>query len=256
MRGEICVGSASFLAFASLLLLIFVHVSQINESNVPRGIYLVKINASEYGTALHAAIAPDPVDGLYTNNSKAPLESGLGLRQFYLFGLYSHCGYVNDTAGTCTNHSIQNQFTPYAALTSDMFANYTLLTNFIFSGTGQSFADSDSLGHSSRAAYWMLLLGTICAAISLLTGVAKNNFTFFISTGFAIIGSIFILIGASIWTVMIQKTQSVNSAVLTNGASLGIQVTRGSGLYMVWAAFGTLCASIIPYMVSCCTYRG
>ncbi|KAJ7785890.1 actin cortical patch SUR7/pH-response regulator pali [Mycena metata] len=255
MRGEICVGSASFLALASLLLLIFVHVSQINTSSVPRGIALVKVNASDYGTALHAAIT-DPVEGLYTNDSTAPLEAGLGLRQFYLFGLYSHCGYVNASAGTCTNHSIQNEFTPYAALTSDMFANYSILTNSIFARANPPFIDNDSFGHSSRAAYWMLLLGTICSAISLLTGVAKSNFTFFVSTGFAIIGSIFILIGASIWTVMIHKAQSVNSAMLTDGVLVGIEVTTGSALYMIWAAFGTLFASIIPYMVSCCTYRG
>ncbi|KAJ7655208.1 hypothetical protein DFH06DRAFT_1092394 [Mycena polygramma] len=255
MRGEICVGSASFLAFVSLLLLIFVHVSQINTSNVPKGLSLAKINVSSYGDALHAAIF-DPVEDLYTTNASAPLESGLGLRQFYLFGLYSHCGYVNDSAGTCTNHSIQNQFLPYAALTSDMLANYTTLTNFIL-GDESFFIDSDSLGHSSRAAYWMLLLGTICAALALLTGVAKTAFTFFASTAFAILGSIFILIGASIWTVMIKKTQSVNSLTVGTGdVPLGIEVSVGTALYMIWASFVTLLASVIPYMVSCCTFRG
>ncbi|KAJ7102331.1 hypothetical protein B0H15DRAFT_814169 [Mycena belliarum] len=254
MRGEICVGSASILAFTSLLLLIFVHVSQINTSNVPRGISLVKINVSHYGDALHTAVI-DPINSLYTNNASTPLGFGAGLRQLYLFGLYSHCGYVNDSAGTCTNHSVQNQFKPYAALTSDMLANYTVLTNFILSET--AFADSDSLGNTSRAAYWMLLLGTICAALALLTGIAKNNFTFFASTSFAIVGSIFILIGASIWTVMIQKTQSVNSITLgTAHVPVGIIVSKGPGFFMIWAAFATLFASVVPYMVSCCTYRG
>lgn len=50
-----------------------------------------------------------------------------------------------------------------------MLPNYTDITNFILSDT--SFADSNSLGHTSRAAYWMLLLGTICAALALLTCV-------------------------------------------------------------------------------------
>ncbi|KAJ7462787.1 actin cortical patch SUR7/pH-response regulator pali [Mycena galericulata] len=256
MRGEICVGSASFLAFVSLLLLIFVHVSQINTSTVPRGISLVKVNVSDYGNQLHSTLI-DPIDGLYTNDSSAPLGFGAGLRQFYLFGLYSYCGYVNDSAGTCTNHSIQNQFQPYSALTSDMLLNYTDITNFILSAN--SFADSASLGRSSRAAYWMLLLGAICAALALLTGVAKNNFTFFISTGFAIIGSIFILIGASIWTAMLRKAQSVNSVMIGTTADsvpVGIEVTMGAALPMIWAAFATLFASIVPYMVSCCTFRG
>jgi len=255
MRGEICVGAASILSFVSLLLLIFVHVSQINTSTVPRGISLVKINVSAYGDALHQATF-DPIDNLYTTNSSAPLESSAGLRQFYLFGLYSHCGYVNSSAGTCTNHSIQNQFKPYAALTSDMLPNYTDITNFILGDT--SFADSDSLGHSSRAAYWMLLLGTICAALALLTGIAKNSWTFFLSTFFAVIGSIFILIGAAIWTVMIKKTQSANSFLLqsTPPIPVGIEVSIGKGLLIIWAAFVTLFVSVGPYMVSCCTFRG
>ncbi|KAJ6626838.1 actin cortical patch SUR7/pH-response regulator pali [Mycena sp. CBHHK59/15] len=256
MRGEICVGSASFLAFASMLLLIFVHVSQINTSTVPRGISLVKINVSDYGEALHTALIDD-IELLYTKNASAPLAAGAGLRQFYLFGLYAHCGYVNDTAGICTNHTAQNQFQPYAALTSDMLSNYTDITNFILSDT--AFADSNSLGHSSRAAYWMLLLGTICAALALLTGIAKNNLTFFVSTGFAIIGSLFILIGASIWTVMIKKTQSVNTIMIgtaANPVSVGIEVSTGSALYMIWAAFASLLVSVVPYMISCCTYRG
>ncbi|KAJ7456589.1 actin cortical patch SUR7/pH-response regulator pali [Mycena latifolia] len=256
MRGEICVGSATFLALASLLLLIFVHVSQINTSAVPRGISLVKINASDYGDALHSVVF-DPIDALYTNNSSAPLGFGAGLRQFYLFGLYSHCGYVNDSAGTCTNHTVQNQFKPYAALTSDMLPNYTIITNSILGGT--AFVDSDSLGNTSRAAYWMLLLGTICAALALLTGVAKNNFTFFASTGFAIIGSIFLLTGASIWTVMIHKTKSVNPVMIgttANPVPVGIDVSMGTGMFLIWAAFATLFASILPYMISCCTYRG
>ncbi|KAJ7139711.1 actin cortical patch SUR7/pH-response regulator pali [Mycena epipterygia] len=254
MRGEICVGSASFLAFASLLLLIFVHVSQINTSTVPRGISLVKINVSDYGEALHTTII-DPIGGLYTTNASAPLEFGAGLRQFYLFGLYSYCGYVNDSAGTCTNHSIQNQFRPFTALTSDMLQNYTDITTAIL--IGSTFEDSDSFGHSSRAAYWMILLGTICAAVALLTGVAKNSFTFFASTGFAIVGTIFLLIGASIWTVIIQKTQSINSATISpTTVPVGIDVSMGPALFMIWAAFASLLASIVPYMISCCTYRG
>ncbi|KAJ7071465.1 actin cortical patch SUR7/pH-response regulator pali [Mycena amicta] len=255
MRGEFCVGLSSFLALASLLLLLFVHVGQINTSSVPHGISLVKINMSHYGDGLHAAFIDD-IDHLFTNNSSAPLQASAGLRQLYEFGLYSHCAYVNSSAGICTNTSIQQEFRPYDALTSDMLANYTDFTNFIFSGT--TFADSDSLGHSSRAAYWMLLLGTICAAVALLTGVAKYSFTFFISTAFSILGSIFILIGASIWTTLIKRAETVNSIMISAATpvSVGIEVTAGSGLFLMWAAFASLFVSVVPYMISCCTFRG
>jgi hypothetical protein len=84
------------------------------------------------------------------------------------------------------------------------------------------------------------------------SGVAKSAFTFFASTTFSIIGSLFILIGASIWTVMIKKTQSINTAIIANTVppvTAGIEVTIGTGLYMIWAAFVTLAVSVIPYMV-------
>ncbi|KAJ6519428.1 actin cortical patch SUR7/pH-response regulator pali [Mycena sanguinolenta] len=256
MRGELCVGAASILSLASLLLLIFVHVSQINTSSVPRSISLVKIDVSAYGASLHKALFDD-IDGLYATNGSAPLEAGTGLRQLYFFGLYSHCGYLNDSnTGTCTNTSIQNQFTPYAALTSDMLSNYTEITNFILSET--TFANSDSFGHTSRAAYWMLLLGTICAALSLFTGVVKFSSTFFLSTITAIVGSIFLLIGATIWTVLIKRAQTINTGFIPAATPVpaGIVVSVGKGLFLIWAAFVTLVVSVVPYMISCCTFRG
>ncbi len=84
------------------------------------------------------------------------------------------------------------------------------------------------------------------------SGVAKHTLAFLLSTFFAIIGSLMLLIGATIWTVVIKKTQSVNGIMVGqpgNMVPLGIDVTIGSALYLAWAGFGTLVASIIPYMI-------
>jgi hypothetical protein len=117
----------------------------------------------------------DPIEGLYTFNASAPLETEAGLRQFYEFGLYSHCGYINDTQGICTNHTAGRQFTPYEAITSDMAANYSVITAAILTGT--TFQNSHYLGQTSKAAYWMLLLGTICAFLALVrSDIPLQNF--------------------------------------------------------------------------------
>ncbi|CAK5265259.1 unnamed protein product [Mycena citricolor] len=252
MRGEVCVGSASILSIASLLLLIFVHIGQTSTHGAPGSISLVKINVSDYGASLNAALF-DPIDGLYTNNASAPLSAGHGLRQSYAFGLYSFCGYINASHGTCSNHSIQTEFTPLDALTGDMLPNYTDVTRFIFDGT--PFADSGSFAHSSRAAYWMIFLGTICAALSILTGVAKAYLTFFLSTIFSFLGSIFLLVGAAIWTAMIHKAQYANSiriGTAANPVNVHVQVSVGIGIDLLWAAFAALFMSVVPYMISCC----
>lgn len=120
--------------------------------------------------AIHFATNPDPVFGLYTNNASAPLRAAAGLRQVYKFGIYSHCAYVNDTAGQCGNQTIGEQFKPYDALTSDMNGNWSIFTQSFIPDTG-TFRNSGFLGHNSKAAYWMLLLGMLCGAAAFITYV-------------------------------------------------------------------------------------
>ncbi|KAG9223146.1 hypothetical protein CCMSSC00406_0000165 [Pleurotus cornucopiae] len=172
MRGEVCIGSASFLSLASLILLIFVHIGQINTSSVGKGVSMVKVNTSGYDDAL-TIITLDPIVGVHATNASAPLQARTGLRELYLFGLYSFCGYTNETAGACSNRTVGMQFRPYPILTSDMAVNYSVLTDGLFDTAFQSqqptFRDSSYLGGSTRAAYYMILLGTICTGLAFLT---------------------------------------------------------------------------------------
>ncbi|KAG1773039.1 actin cortical patch SUR7/pH-response regulator pali [Suillus occidentalis] len=256
MRGEYCVGGASFLSFVALLLLIFVHVGQINTSLVPHGIAMAKVDTSGFGQALSEAIL-DPDQGLYTTNYTSPLGQRNGLRQIYEFGLYSYCAYVNSSAGTCTNRTIADNFEPYVAMTSDMFTNYSQYSDTMFANT--TFINSSYLAYNSRVAYYFILLGTIFATIALFTGVARRAMLFFISTASSIIAALFILIGAAIWTSIVKKCEGVNTweiSQLNGGIISGIIVSYGSGIYLAWAAFACLAAATVPYMVSCCTFRG
>jgi len=254
MRGELCIGVASFLSFAALVLLIFTHIGQINTSTVPRGIYMARVNVSQYGAALHSALV-DPIDGLYSSNSSAPLLEGDGIRDFYNFGLYSHCGYLNATAGICSNKTVGYQYKPYDYLVGDMTANYSIITSSVIGGG--TFRDSSYLGESTKAAYWLVLLGTILAALSLISGLAKHGLTFFLSAVFSAISSLFVLISAAIWTVVIKKSDSVSTIIIgSTPTPVGIYVSAGPGLFIMWAAFACLFGSMIPYLISCCTYRG
>jgi len=135
--------------------------------------------------ALEAAIL-NPIFGLYTSNASAPLQAEQGLRQLYEFGLYSYCAFVDERQGTCGNHTIGEQFTPYDAITADMSSNYSFLSSTLIPET--TFQDSKYLGQSSKAAYWMILFGTICAALALLTfvfsvGLASYSHRFYLTGG-------------------------------------------------------------------------
>jgi hypothetical protein len=82
-------------------------------------------------------------------------------------------------------------------------------------------------------------------------GIAKNhNLTFLVSVLFSIGGSVLLLIGASLWTVMIKKSQAINTAVNPlNQVKIGITVSEGNGLFILWAAFVCLFVSVIPYVL-------
>ena len=108
----------------------------------------------------------DPILGLYTNNASLPLQQGLGLRQYYEFGLYSYCGYINSTAGTCGNHTAATPFHPYEAITSDMLSNFSSITTVILTNT--TLINSKYLGESSGSAYWTLLFGTLLTAVTIV----------------------------------------------------------------------------------------
>jgi SUR7/PalI family len=118
----------------------------------------------------------DPITGLYATNASAPLRKKAGIRQWYKFGLYSYCGYLNNTAGTCSNTTIANKYQPYDALLTDMSLNYSALTIFIINGT--SSFESQTLATHTHSAYYLILIGTICAFLALVMCA-----DFFISVG-------------------------------------------------------------------------
>jgi hypothetical protein len=210
----------------------------------------------------------DPITGLYTTNASAPLGAEAGIRQEYKFGLYSYCGYLNNTAGTCTNTTMADRYLPYNALIADMSLNYSALTIFIINGT--SSFESQSIGSHTRSATYLILIGTICAFLALvmcadmfilvsdgsvannysISGVFKHTLAFLASACLAILATVFLLIAASLWTSAINTSESVNGLILnTTNIPLGIQVSSGSGLSLLWAAVGLLFASLIPYLI-------
>ncbi len=108
----------------------------------------------------------DPITGLYATNASAPLQEEAGIRQVYKFGLYSYCGYLNNTAGICTNTTVANKYQPYDALLADMASNYSALTIYIINGT--SSFENQSIASHTRSAYYLILVGTICAFLALV----------------------------------------------------------------------------------------
>ena len=115
---------------------------------------------------LEAALG-DPIGGLYAENASAPLQAMDGIRDFYKFGLYSHCGYLNGSHGVCSNVSAANRFQPFTVITADMLSNYTRVTTALI--TEGTFIDSNYLGNFTNGAYYLILIGTVAAALAFIT---------------------------------------------------------------------------------------
>ncbi|KAF8592021.1 hypothetical protein K439DRAFT_1650542 [Ramaria rubella] len=269
MKGETCIRGATVLSFVSLLLLIFVHVGQINVSTVPRGIAMVSVNMSAYGMGLAVATG-DPTPGLYTTNASAPLERQQGLRQLYSWGLYSHCAYEHIPGGSCSNSTFGSKFAPFDSILADVPSNYTVQTRFIVTQQNVTFSNTSFLETSSTASFYLLFIGTLCTVLAMISGIPTSSLTFVAASVFAGVGTVLLLIAASIWTAIIRQIQSINNLEVwlipwiiftsdilqvQSGVPLGIEVSPGSGLWLLWASFIALCLSLLPYIVSCHTYR-
>lgn len=97
----------------------------------------------------------------------------LGIRENYKFGLYSYCGYVNGS-GICSNTSAATRWEPFSVIVADMRSNYSGVTTALI--TEGTFIDSDYLGEFTKGAYYLIIIGSVCAAMALLTLVARPKY--------------------------------------------------------------------------------
>ena len=224
-------------------------------------------------------VLSDPIIGLYTDNASAPLGAHAGLRRFYNFGLFSHCAYVDETAGLCAGADSLYLFRPYKVITTDMLSNYSDHTDTIIGNT--TFANSVLLGVGSHVARRFLMEGSVVAVVALITSVPPHSRIFgfgslsFILAPSGILECVFkwtwasfpnfiaavagmsILVGSAIWTALIRTAGRINSwTITTKNVSLGIRVYAGAGLYCTWAAFVLLLASTIPYIIKSASFFG
>lgn len=86
----------------------------------------------------------------------------------YKFGLYSYCAYIEDGEGACSNTSAAHRFQPYEAILADMPGRFPSLTR-AFIPDDFTFTNSHYLGEFSKAAYYLLLLGSIFAGLAMFT---------------------------------------------------------------------------------------
>lgn len=282
MRGEVCIGLGSVLSFTSLMLLIFLHIGQMSTASTPKGIYMADVNTSVYGLTVFGATT-EFREPLYAPNGAVPLATGSGLRERYRWGLYSYCAYANphmpaiinsttlanataaaistdtkDWQGLCSNSTAARKYKPYDAMIADMNEYWKGYTSGALPSGSTDFRKSGTLGTYTASAYYLIILATLCVFFTFVLGILRYTYTFLLSTLLAVVATIMLLIAAAMWTAMVNMSKDINQFIIAGPSNLplGIQVTTGPGIYILWASFAMIFASILPYMISCCTYRG
>jgi len=251
MRGESCVGLASLFCLTASVLLIFANISQIRSTGVPSKLSM--INTANYVAALTA----DPGDSvhslqpLYVTNSSLPARDGQGLHHIYAWGLYGYCAYIEagNPKGSCGGTAISSKFVPWDVLFSEVPSDYKNQTQQLVPETSV-FRNSAYLASLSRPASIFIFLGSLCAGVALVSGPIKSILTFVLSSLASILGCVFLLVGASMWTSIVVQTKELNEVMASGSTPLGIEVSFGQALGLIWAALVMLIAAVVPYTLS------
>lgn len=102
MRGEHCIAGASILSAISLILLVFVNISQIKPGAVTNGLYFAEVNLEGMTTAINSANVGGP-GGVFSAQGDAPLGEQDGARMRYRYGIFG--GYFDSFA--VTGHALR-----------------------------------------------------------------------------------------------------------------------------------------------------
>lgn len=98
------------------------------------------------------------------------------------------------------------------------------------------------------------------------SGIPRSTLTYVLASIFASLATVLLLVGAALWSALIHQIRGINAinvhiiftrcflelmsyAQVISGAPLGVSVTFGSALWLLWAAFIILFLSLLPYVV-------
>jgi len=252
VRGTVFIGTATACCFVAVVLSIFTHIGQISPTSLPHDLGMVSMNVSQFAMCL-ANSTGDAYPDFYQNNASAPLGEQLGLRDTYSWGFFKYCAYNTSGVGTCTNTTFGYRFTPLEVMISDILFNSSTISQFTIPQS--VFTNSSYLGGLSQGGFWLIFIGTILAAVAGLIGAFQSTPTFLSASVFSTLSAVAFLIGASLWTALLQSAMAINTTRAAGGSCLGIHLSYGASLWLVWVAFILMLAAVPLYILSTVTYE-
>lgn len=259
LKGDHILRCGALLIYVALILLVLVHIGQVNPDGVARSISIINMNVSNLGTALQAGTEYSST-GLYNSENRS-IGVNEGLHTIYSWGLYSVCGYTSnatwDSGGACTTSSIAHSFGPFDAILQDVPLQYGNVVAWLILNAGRTtkFTNSGYFEALTQTAYYFILIATVFTWIALGMCIWKTTATLLFTNLFLISSAISCLISSRIWSAVISEARNINDIRIAQGTSIGIVIEQGNALNILWAAFTLMVVALLPYQISWRTYR-
>ncbi|KAI5479114.1 integral membrane protein [Pseudohyphozyma bogoriensis] len=241
-----------FFSVISVILLIFGLLGQVNDSYVPRHLSLFNVDVS----ALPAVIASAAVnltakDITYSGSDKyvSGATQGQGLRAQYSWGFWSYCAATKVGTGEvpqyCDLSGFNERTRPVDSLYKDIPTVYQ-------DGFNVTIPDSlwnldGTAGDLSHAANAAVFLGALLTVLTTLVGCCAQKWAFVLSAVLAALSFVFVGAGTAVYTAVVMKAQDA-----LTGNALGIKVSIGYGLWIMWGATAGVLLAVLPYFLACC----
>lgn len=260
-----CAGSGILFSVAAVVLIIFGQIGQLSTATVTRNLRIVSINVAGFGEAIGEVTnnGGNNLTDLYNKDTpyftKNPAGPGPhdGLRQNYEFGLWNYCA-TNGPVGSaprsyCTSRGFGSTIQPAVILEQDIPERFVPALRRALPET--VFTADSYLGTYTKAATYLIFIGSIAAALVMLIGLIAQRFAFFLGSLLALLSFLSLAVGLVIYTVIFSRViAGINTATI-QGTKVGITVSYGYSLWILWAAAGVMLLSILPFAIACCTGR-
>ncbi|GAA5909586.1 hypothetical protein JCM8208_007191 [Rhodotorula glutinis] len=266
-----CASLGLTFSFAAVVLLVFGQVSQINSDLIPRHLRIVSIDTSGLGVAVASAARAATGGIQIANVSDIYATTGVGEDYFvkatgasphtglykgYEWGLWSYCTTQGDLGAKrsyCYTRSIHPTFQPAQVLLQDVDTQYADLLRQVL--PNNVFTADAYLGEWTKAASYLIMAGSLCAALTAIVGFFARRGAFVLAMLLNLAAFVGLFTGSMIWTVIVARARSAINDATAEGTDVGITLEYGNALWITWAATILSLASVVPLAFACCTGR-
>lgn len=165
---------------------------------------------------------------LAANNMEQPVREQNGVRPLYAWGMYNYCGGSRDFEQMqCGPRSFGHTFDVVDAVSTDVPRGNSA-SSVPFSSLNQ-----DSIKNYSRAAFYLLFVGTVLTGVAFIVALLFHPAALSLAAFLTFLAFALLTCGASIDTYFINKMKYHTPNIQDNVFHFG------NALWMFWAAVGS-----------------